>query len=365
MKNKQHLFSIVVSLLLLNMFSIKESFSESSDSCVSSAATPMPKWVDLGYAYNKKGYRYGFGIARFDSNKTKQKLLDEAALYARQDIASGIETKVISDINISIDQISTLNIDSVNKNIKTRTKSSSNISLPGLSIYKSWQDNKSCDVYVQIRVKDAIVRIYTEKLKAENFFKEALNTKKSISDRTFLIKEAIKIAESYKFSQLQKSLSSAQSLRKYRRELDKLNQIKNKQKNAFVIINNTKDKNDAALDILRKEFMSSIDGLYEIQSNCDSITDCMKSINETEAKYAVIIVLNMHLKKISGIWSGELNADLSYWDVIKNQNIISTADIKANVINRHKSKITLDKSLIKLIKINQNNLKGFMDKVKS
>ena len=132
-------------------------------SCPEAVKSEKPKWVLAGYEYTEPGYRFGFGESRYTKDHSFKELLEKAEQYARQDLVSSVHITVDASSGIKTLVEKNTKGENISYQQVTRVEIHSKLELPGLPIYRQWQDHESCSVYLQVRISEPILDLVLKK----------------------------------------------------------------------------------------------------------------------------------------------------------------------------------------------------------
>jgi hypothetical protein len=315
--------------------------------CPEAKESNVPDWVDVGFGFHQDGYRFGFGEARYQDGATFEDLLKHAEQLARQDLVNGIHINIDVSSGISTLVEESESGENVIRNTQNRVETRSKLELPGLPIDKQWQDADSCSVYVQVRIREALVGLVLQRTQAQTYLADARNDEKPIKLRLHAIDEAIRLAEEHEFNKIPGSLSSAQMLREFNNVKSDLERISKRSNHVVYIVNQTDATDTASLQKLRKQLKAALPGSFETGKHCNSSAACLRQAGETAANYASIVLVGMNTSKQNGFWIGDFDIEISLWNLADNRRIHASGNKASRVMNRHKHKLTLEKGLQK------------------
>lgn len=354
------LFSLTILWLLFP--SISHAFFGSE--CPEASQGNKPLWVAKGYTYSEPGYRFGFGEAHYKKKQTHQKLLKRAESNAREDLASTVTITIDSKTQITNQLTEKGKSASSTSQVDSALKTSSKLSLPGLPIYKKWQDPQTCNLYVLVRLKEDLIDLVLKKSLVMDFYRKAKNTALPVGERILAAKEAITAAQKAEFSKIQGSESSRQLIRQFEHTLSDLVHQQQKFNHAVVIINKTDEPSQPALSPLLLDLQKLMPGSFELPRECSSSTICLKEANDTSANFASIAEIQMNTVKQSGFWAGDITMEISLWDLKSNRQIHSIDKLATRVMHRQKHRLTLEHAMNKWLRQHQEKFTEYQNAAK-
>jgi hypothetical protein len=349
--------TLLTSLLLLSTTTAHAFFG--SD-CPEAENTPKPSWVNEQFNYDEAGYRIGFGEARYHKNASYQDLRSEAEKIARAELTSSIKVEIKEEGQLKKLWEKDSQGESVKQRLDTSISTLSHIELPGLPIYKSWQDPESCTVYTLVRIDEPTLELVLQKTHLDDAYKKAQNQNLATKDRLFELEEAIRVAKKYQFSKLQGSKASEDYLRRFDHLKAKLTDLLTRYNNAVVVINKTQDTDLQALAPLSDTLKSSLSGSFILPKPCRSTALCMgQAQNEFSANYLSVASVSLNTVKQNGFWIGDFNVELVLRTLSDGKDHYKSGPLKVRVMNRHKHKLTLSKAMSKWMKVHNVKLEEF------
>ena len=289
--------------------------------CPQAKENKTPAWVKAGFTFQKKGYRYGFGEARFTSKSNYQQQLKQAEQLARQDLVNGVHIIIDASSGISTLIESTQAGEQIKSLAQNQVQTHSKLELPGLAIYQQWQNADTCTVYVQVRISEPMVALVLQRTQAQIYFKYANNDSNPLRKRLTAIDEAIRLAKKYDFNVITAGLSSSQILSEFsdlQRDLQRLLSLNN---HVIYVINDTHAVDTNALAPLRTRFKSAMPGSFETDENCSTPAICLHQAGGSNANYSTIVKVSMNSSKQNGFWVGDFVIEISLWDLANNNRL--------------------------------------------
>jgi hypothetical protein len=332
-------------------------------SCPEAVKSEKPKWVLAGYEYTEPGYRFGFGESRYTKDHSFKELLEKAEQYARQDLVSSVHITVDASSGIKTLVEKNTKGENISYQQVTRVEIHSKLELPGLPIYRQWQDHESCSVYLQVRISEPILDLVLKKTQTNSYVADANNNEKTIRTRIYAIDEAILLAKKYEFSAIPSNLTSAQMLRKFDNIRTDLIQLSLRNNHAVYIV--TPTDNTGMLSTLRNKIKSSMSGSFETEVACSSASMCLKQAGTTSANYASIAVIDLNMSKQNSFWVGDFIVDITLWDLSDKSRQFSIGKKSSRVMHRYKHKLTLDRGLDKWLAQHEERMLDYIEHAKS
>ncbi len=353
--------NILIALLLACLNTTASAGLFGSD-CPDVQLSKKPVWVISGFEYQKNGYRYGFGEARFKKDHGYEQLLKQAEQQARQDLVNSIHIKIDASTGVSTLVESGVGGEKIKRLSQNTVETSSKLDLPGLPIHQQWQDAENCTLYVQVRIDNAMVALVLQRTQAETYLADAQNENKQVKLRLHAINEAIRLAKKYEFNRIPAGLSSEQMLRQFGHVRKDLQRIIDQNNHVYFIVNNTQTLDSNALSTLRSTMESAMSGSFETGKQCASPAICLSQAGKTSASYASIAVVGMDASKQNGFWIGNFEIEISLWDLADNSRLFNSGVLSARVMNRHQHKLTISSGLSKWMQLHKKSLFQYQQK---
>lgn len=178
------------------------------------ASAPKPQWVKSGFGYTEPGFELGFGKAEYDKKASHAQLIDRALRHAQSDLAQSItstQVKTSAEIHTSVDDRSDKKpIAQTQSRVETLTVNRAD--LPGIGIAQQWQDPKSCDQYVLVKLKTELIGLVQSRMVLLESLQKANDSTQTFRSRRTALAHVKKLAGRVEFGQLPGSKSSEQFL---------------------------------------------------------------------------------------------------------------------------------------------------------
>lgn len=347
MTNKYKNIVRILTAVLIFLFSLSGHAALFGSDCPEAKEEKPPAWVTAGFSFQKKGYRFGFGEARYQNDSSYEALLKQAEQLARQDLVNGVHIEVDASSGISTLVENTRGGEDITRSTQNRIETRSKLELPGLAIHQQWQNADTCSVFVQVRISEAMVGLVLQRTQAQTYLADARNDEKPVKLRLHAIDEAIRLANRYEFNKIPGGLSSDQMLREFNNLKSDLQRISQRTNHVVYIVNQTAANDTAALQQLRKHLKAALPGSFETGKHCNSSASCLRQASETAANYATVALVGLSTSKQNGFWVGDFEVEITLWNLANNQRLYTSGNKASRVMNRHKHKLTLEKGLHK------------------
>jgi hypothetical protein len=344
MKPLATLLIVVTSMIIFA--SPAQAAKRANRACSDAVIAEMPAWVNQGASYTQPGYKHGFGEARFEKGNDYQDLMRRARDNALVDLVSGIRVVVSAETGVSTVVETDGENEQVSKTINNKYQTTSNLELPNLEVFQSWQDYETCHVYVQVRVDESLLQLVMQKVQADSYYLEAQDVSKSLKARLFAINEAKQLALIHDFSKITASKSSTQLLRQYEQLEASLISTASRNFNA-IFLQNFASNDSSEMDDLVKNIKLKISGSYLAQTECPTPKMCIGEARKQGAKYVSVVTAKMDKQKKNGFWVGDYTIEVAQYDVATERLVDQIAKAQVRVMNRHEYNVTLKNAVEK------------------
>jgi hypothetical protein len=315
--------------------------------CPDATKTPRPAWVSAGYKHAEAGFRYGFGEKRWHRKESYQKQLNEVLLRAREHLSSSIHIEVVSQTDLKSrlqeNGSQTLSRTETDSSIRTRSE----IELPGLPLFDSWQDADSCTLYALVRIDEPTVLLVQQRARANKRYENARSKDHPVRARLLAVDEAIALAEKYPFENIGDGAGSAALLNQFRQLRQELERLQSQFNHAVAVINRTGQGDVTAFVALEQPLNGTMSGSFRLPNQCTSVTSCLQLANQSAANFLSLADVQMNVVQQDGFWIGDFSVELSLWDLARNHQQFRSGTLSSRIMHRHQHKLTLEWALEK------------------
>ena len=326
-------------------------------SCDQAENAVKPSWAQLGYSYERPGFKHGFSQAKYRRKEPYQEQLARAINMARSELARSLQVVVESSIDIQSELQTSGTKPKLNEVMTQRTKTASKLELPNVKVKEKWQDPKSCNLYVLVEISSAEANLVSKKAVVNSFYTQAQDNRFSIQLRMTAINNAIDIARRWEFSDLTNSESSAEMINKFQAVKLSLERLRSSKNNIIMFVGDSLQL--PVIGEISQKISSQIQGSFK-GTKCSTLTMCLATAQKSPAAFATIVSPRMSVVKDRGFYMGSFNLMVTIWDLSTNRQIYSTTDKNilktAKVMDRQRHKVSTSAGYEKWLLTNPGTL---------
>jgi hypothetical protein len=241
------------------------------------------------------------------------------------------------------------------KNILQKTRSFTEIELPGLKIEDVWQHPDSCEIFVLLKIRNTDISIVRIKAKIDNLLFIASEAKNSLSDRLSATDSALGLLKQTSFERLPNSDSVEAYQQKFEWMKTVINKHQENNRNAVYFLGNS-----IIVDSSRKDLMKLINqkikGSFLAKDFCDTGKSCIMRSLESNIPYTTAIEVNMSPVNQSGFWVSIFSVSSSILSTESSELIYTSGVNSVKVMARQKFELTPKYAFDKWLKVHDSTI---------